>query len=113
MLKASGLPPAVPGVDPTGAPTRYTLHQNVPNPLNPSTVIRYDVPSDGGKVTLEIFDVSGRLVRRLVDGQETPGRKSVAWDGRDERGKSVASAVYYYRLQAPGYEKILKMMVVK
>ena len=106
-------PEAVTGIDPTGAPTRYVLHQNVPNPLNPTTVIRYDVPSDGGKVTLEVFDVSGRLVRRLVDGHEDPGRQSVVWDGRDERGSSVASGVYYYRLVAPGYEKTLKMMVVK
>jgi hypothetical protein len=106
-------PETVTGVDPTGAPTRYALHQNVPNPLNPTTVIRYDVPSGGGSVTLDIFDVSGRRVRRLVDGHEAPGRRSVVWDGKDERGGSVASGVYYCRLVAPGYEKTLKMMVAK
>jgi hypothetical protein len=106
-------PEAVTGIDPTTAPTRYALHQSVPNPLNPTTVIRYDVPSGGGKMTLDIFDVSGRRVRRLVDGHEAPGRQSVVWDGKDERGARVGSGVYYYRLVAPGYKKTLKMMVAK
>jgi len=106
-------PETVTGVDPTGAPTRYALHQNVPNPLNPTTVIRYDVPSGGGSVTLDIFDVSGRRVRRLLNGHEAPGRRVVVWDGKDARGARVASGVYYYRLVAPGYEKTLKMMVLK
>jgi hypothetical protein len=106
-------PETVTGIDEPGLPQRYALYQNAPNPLNPTTEIRYDVPSGGGKVTLEIFAVSGRLVRRLLDGQETPGRKSVVWDGRNEHGESVGSGVYYYRLEAPGYEKTLKMTVLK
>ena len=106
-------PEAVTGLDEPGAPGRYALYQNAPNPLNPTTVIRYDVPSGGGSVTLEIFDVSGRLVRRLLDGQEASGRKSVVWDGKDERGARVGSGVYYCRLVAPGYKKTLKMIVVK
>jgi hypothetical protein len=106
-------PGTVTGADELPVPGRYALYQNVPNPLGPTTVIRYDVPAGDGKVTLEIFDVSGRLVRRLLDGHEAPGRKAVAWDGRNEHGERVGSGVYYYRLEAPGYERTLRLMVVK
>jgi hypothetical protein len=101
----TGVPESVPG--------GYVLYQNVPNPLNPTTTIRYDVPSVGGRVTLDIFDVSGRRVRRLLDRDEAAGQRSAVWDGRDDGGAQVASGVYYYRLTAPGYEKTLKMTVLK
>ncbi len=56
------------GVGEPVIPQAFALYQNVPNPFNPETTIRYDVPAGGGKVTLRVFDVSGRLVRTLVDG---------------------------------------------
>ncbi len=64
-------------------------------------------------MTLRIYDVSGTLVRTLLDGPQTAGQKSVTWNGKDSRGRSVASGVYFYRLQAPGYEKTLKMILVQ
>ena len=91
----------------------YRLYQNVPNPFNPTTVIRYDVPAGDGKVTLRIYDVSGRLVRTLVNDVQTTGRKSVIWDARDNRGQSVASGVYFYRMTAPGFEKTRKMVLLQ
>jgi hypothetical protein len=94
-------------------PKTFGLYPNVPNPFNPTTVIRYDVPPSGGAVTLRIYDVSGKLVRTLVDGPQTAGQKTAAWNGRDNRGHSVASGVYFYQLQAPGYEKTLKMVLVQ
>ena len=59
-------------------------------------------------MTLRIYDVSGRLIRTLVDEPQTAGEKTVTWNGRDTQGRSVASGVYFYRLQAPGYEKTLR-----
>jgi flagellar hook assembly protein FlgD len=85
----------------------------MPNPFNPSTTIRYDVPAGGGVVSLRIYDVSGRLVRKLVDGRQTAGQKQVIWSGTDDRGRSVTSGVYFYRLEAPGYKKTLKMILIQ
>jgi hypothetical protein len=94
-------------------PQTYELHANTPNPFNPTTVIRYDVPAGGDVVTLRVYDVSGVLIRTLLDGPQEAGQKTVTWHGRDERGRRVASGVYFYRLQAPGYEKTLKMVLVQ
>ncbi|MCU0638774.1 MAG: hypothetical protein MUF59_02750 [Candidatus Krumholzibacteria bacterium] len=94
-------------------PAAFALYPNVPNPFNPCTSIRYDVPSSGGIVTLRIYDVGGRLVRTLVDGPQSTGQKTVVWDGRDERGDAIASGVFFYRLQAPGYSRTMKMVVLR
>jgi hypothetical protein len=94
-------------------PEGFDLHQNVPNPFNPATAIRYDVPAGGGHVSLRVYDVAGRLVCTLVDGDQTPGVKNVLWNGSDSRGTGVASGVYFYRLTAPGYEQTRKMLLMK
>ncbi len=106
-------PETVTDVDGPTAPRAFALYQNVPNPFSPTTSIRYDVPAQGGHVTIRLFDVAGRLVRTLVDGPEMPGRKEVRWDGRDERGASVASGVYYCRLEAAGFETTRKMTLLR
>ena len=90
--------------------TPLALHQNSPNPFNPSTTIRYYLP-ERMRVRLEVFDVSGRLVARLADGEQSPGEKAMQWDGRSMRGERASSGVYYYRLQA-GKEVISRMMVL-
>jgi hypothetical protein len=94
-------------------PTTFALYPNVPNPFNPTTLIRYDVPESGGEVSLTIYDVSGRVVKTLVSGVQSAGEKSVAWNGRDDTGQAVASGVYFYRLVAPAYTKTHKMVLMK
>jgi hypothetical protein len=94
-------------------PTKFGLAQNFPNPFNPTTAIRYDVPAGGGNVTLKVYDVGGRLVRTLVDGFEAAGRKTVAWHGQNDRGEMVATGVYFYRMTAPGFERTRKMVLLK
>jgi hypothetical protein len=96
-----------------GIPERFALHQNVPNPFNPTTVIGYEVPEGGGPVTLRIYDVSGRLVRTLVDGIEPPGEKRVVWYGRNDDGGRVATGVYFYRMTAPEFEATRKMILLQ
>jgi hypothetical protein len=103
----------VTGIDGSGIPSRFALHQNVPNPFNPTTVIRYDVPAGGGHVTLRLYDVTGRLIRTLANDYHTPGEGIVTWDGKDEGGNPVASGVYFYRLQAPGFASNRKMLLVR
>ena len=87
-----------------------TLRQNRPNPFNPSTRISFFLPS-AGEVRLEIYDVQGRFVRRLVEGPFGAGDHEVSWDGLDRAGRPVDSGVYFYRLQY-GKEQISRKMVL-
>jgi hypothetical protein len=90
----------------------YALYQNYPNPFNPATTIAYDISRDC-HVTLEVFDVLGRRVRTLVSGPQSPGHKTVEWDGRDGAGQPVASGVYVYRIVAGDYTRQRKMLFLK
>lgn len=99
------------GVGEEGAPEALALHQNVPNPFNPATTIRYDVPAPGTRVRLLVYDVRGALVRRLVDEWKKGGVYEESWDGRNGRGVRVASGIYFYRLTS-GSESITKKMVL-
>ena len=87
-----------------------SLDQNFPNPFNPSTAIFYYLPEDS-PVTLAVYDVSGRRVAGLVGKAEKKGRHFVTWNGKDERGGSVASGIYFSRLTV-GKETISKKMVM-
>ena len=95
------------------APDRFALYQNAPNPFNPTTRVQYDVPIGGGEVTLHIFDVSGSLIRTLVNGNPSAGSKTVLWYGRDDHGQPVASGVYFYRLRGRGFTQTRKMVLVR
>jgi len=88
-----------------------TLHQNHPNPFNPSTTIGYYLPVDS-PVTLEVYDSSGRLVARLLNAaKQAKGTHSVTWNGADAQGRGSSSGVYFYRLTS-GKETISKKMVL-
>ncbi|HUV37826.1 MAG TPA: putative Ig domain-containing protein [Patescibacteria group bacterium] len=86
------------------------LHQNFPNPFNPSTSIRYSLPREC-RVHLGIYDVSGGLIARLVDGHQEPGTHTVEWKGTGMDGSPVASGIYFCRLRA-GKEVIIRKMVL-
>ena len=88
-------------------PTEFALHQNFPNPFNPSTIIRYDLPSDE-HVTLIVYDVLGKVVARLVDGKQAAGSYEIPFSGT-----SFASGVYFYRLTAGTFTGVQKMMLMK
>jgi hypothetical protein len=94
-------------------PKTFALHQNVPNPFNPTTSISYDVPVGGGQVTLQIYDVAGRIVRTLVDREETAGEKRLTWYGRNDQGNRVASGVYFYRMTSLGFDMTRKMILLQ
>jgi hypothetical protein len=92
-------------------PTAYSLEQNYPNPFNPSTVIRYAIPQDG-LVTLKVYDITGREVTTLVNEQKSAGTYEARFDAR-ENGKSLASGVYFYRVQAGAFSEVRKMVLLK
>jgi hypothetical protein len=77
----------------------YSLGQNFPNPFNPVTTIHYSL-AEGGRVSITVFDVDGRQVRVLVDAEREAGPHSITWDGRNDRGQSLASGVYFVRYRA-------------
>lgn len=93
-------------------PTDYALDQNLPNPFNPSTTIKYQLPASG-EVSLVIYNLLGQQVRTLVKDNLEAGFHSVLWDGKDELGKQVASGVYIYRLQSGDFSTAKRMMLLK
>ena len=97
----------------TYAQAGAVLYQNFPNPFNPSTTIRYDVPAGSGAVTLKVFDVAGRLVKTLVNGKPAAGPERIDWDGTNAKGHGVSTGVYFYRLEASGFSQTRKMLLVK
>ncbi|MFQ5599373.1 MAG: FlgD immunoglobulin-like domain containing protein [Candidatus Krumholzibacteriia bacterium] len=96
----------------TVLPARVVLHPNIPNPYNPSTTLRFDLPARGF-VDLSIYDVSGRLVRTLVRTTLDPGSHEVVWDGRGNGGEPSASGVYLYRLVTAGDAHARKMVLLR
>lgn len=105
---------AVAGADESVAPLPTPqLHQNHPNPFNPSTTIAFDLLRDS-RVNLRIYDVAGRLVRTLMAGETVrAGRRDVVWHGQDDARTPVATGVYYYRLDADGHTTTRSMVLVR
>jgi flagellar hook assembly protein FlgD len=101
------------GVGDRPVPAAFALAANVPNPFNPTTTIRYDIPAGGADVNITIYDVAGRMVRELVDRHRAPGTWSVQWNGDDARGQRVASGVYFYRMRAGSFSDTRKMVLLK
>ncbi len=93
-------------------PRTVTFTGAVPNPFNPATSIRFSLPRETN-VSLRVYDVAGRLVRRLVDGPLPAGAHSFRWNGRTDEGRNAASGVYFARLQADGLDEIRGMTLVR
>jgi hypothetical protein len=101
------------GVAQTGSlPRVFALGNNFPNPFNPSTTISFSVP-ESRNIRLSVYSLAGRLVRVLIDGEKPAGVHEVVWDGCDERGRSVASGVYFCRLEAGTFSAMEKMVLMK
>ena len=88
------------------------LGQNYPNPFNPSTEIRFSLRNKS-RVTIRVYDVSGRLVNTLVDGVLDAGPQKVNWNGINSHGASAASGVYFYRMGTSGYGESRKMILLR
>lgn len=93
-------------------PRHYVLHQNVPNPFNPKTTIRYRVPT-ASDVKLSIYDPAGQLIQTLVNDLHEGGTYTVQWNGENEQGVSMPSGVYLYRLEAKNFSETRKMILLR
>jgi hypothetical protein len=93
-------------------PESYALLPNYPNPFNPETEIRFQLPQ-AGFVVIKIFNILGEEIRTLADAQYDAGYHRVRWDGKDKNGKSVASGVYLYQLRAGRFSQVKKMGLIR
>ncbi len=93
-------------------PTEFTLNQNYPNPFNPTTTIEFSVPADS-RITLKVYDITGREVTTLVDANYTTGYYQVTWDGTDAAHNQVAAGLYIYALQGENVSMTRKMVLMK
>ena len=93
-------------------PIVYFIFQNYPNPFNPTTKISYQL-KEPGKVVLNIYNVRGQLVKKLVYDEHVSGKHSVVWDGKNENGKAASSGIYLYRMQSKSFSETRKMIFLK
>ena len=91
----------------TGIPRTFRLEQNFPNPFNPGTTIRYDIPIRS-IVSLTVYNILGQKVTTLVQGIQEAGYHDARFDGSE-----LASGVYFYRLQAGSFVKVMKCLLVR
>jgi hypothetical protein len=93
-------------------PRAFALESGVPNPFSRETRVTCAVPCLA-RVHLAVYDVTGREVRTLVDGEMQPGIHGVPWDGRDQRGRAVAGGIYYLKMTAPGFERTTGVAILR
>ena len=92
-------------------PKYFAVYQNYPNPFNPSTTIAFYLPF-ASKVTVDIFDVTGRRVARLLHEEKQAGHYQIEWQGIDDNGRVVTSGVYFYKITAGGSMTSVRKMVL-
>ncbi|NOX17797.1 MAG: T9SS type A sorting domain-containing protein [Chlorobi bacterium] len=90
----------------------FKLNQNYPNPFNPSTTIKYSI-NEPGNVSINIYDISGSLVKELYSGYKNPGDYQVAWNGQNSKGGKIASGTYFYQIDYNGKKLTKKMLLLK
>ena len=93
-------------------PKEFSLFQNFPNPFNPETTIKYQLP-EAANVILEIYNITGQKIATLVNQQQSPGLRSAVWDGRDQFGAIMSSGIYIYRIQANDFTEARKMVLLR
>jgi hypothetical protein len=93
-------------------PSDFSLQQNFPNPFNPSTEIRFDLPEEG-QVELSVFNMQGQKVRTLESGIMTPGYHAVIWNGTNNNGSRVSTGMYFYSIQTNKFQAVRKMLFLK
>ncbi len=97
---------------PENLPQEFSLSQNYPNPFNPTTVIKYALPTKQ-HVVLRIYNLLGQVVTTLVDDHQRAGYYQVRWNGKNSRGKNIASGVYFYRIKAGSFVRTRKLLLLK
>jgi len=93
-------------------PVDFALQQNFPNPFNPSTEIRFDLP-EADYVNLSVYNMMGQKIKTLTSGNMTPGYHSIIWNGTNDAGSKVATGMYFYSINTSQFQSIKKMLFLK
>ena len=93
-------------------PTAFSLYNNYPNPFNPMTTIRYNLPDDA-LVNITIYDMMGRVVKTLINDQQTTGYRSLQWNATNDNGAPVSAGLYLYTIEAGQFRQTNKMVLLK
>ena len=93
-------------------PDRLMIQTAYPNPFNPVTSLRYDLPQNE-MINITIYDMMGRIVKTLVNGSQTAGFKSVQWNATNDRNEPVSAGLYLYTIQAGEFRQTKKMVLLK
>jgi len=93
-------------------PTDYFLKQNFPNPFNPITTLKYELPEDS-YVRITIYDMLGNVVNNLVETNQLSGYKSIKWNATNNQGQPLSAGVYLYKIQAGDFVDTKKMILLK
>jgi len=93
-------------------PKDFELYQSYPNPFNNETIIKYDLLKSC-RVTLTIYNILGQKVKTLVKERQVAGSKTVSWDGKDEKGRDLATGIYFYQLKAGEVTQTKRMVLLK
>ncbi|MFL2997911.1 MAG: T9SS type A sorting domain-containing protein [Candidatus Neomarinimicrobiota bacterium] len=95
-----------------GLPIGFAIYPNFPNPFNPITQIRYDLPKDN-LVNITLYDIQGRKIRTLINIYQVAGYHSIHWDSKNDLGGGVAAGMYIYSIQADKFRATKKMVLLK
>ena len=93
-------------------PHAFNLYNYYPNPFNPITTLRYDIP-ENSHVTITIYDMLGRQVKTLINQTQNPGYKSIIWDATNDYGKTMGAGVYLYQIHTGKFTQTKKMILLK
>jgi len=93
-------------------PKKFNLYPAYPNPFNPVTTLRYDLPEDA-LINVTIYDMMGRRIKILVNGPQSAGYRSVIWDATNDYGKPVSAGIYLYKIQVGEFTQTKKMVLLK
>ena len=93
-------------------PHAFNVYSNYPNPFNPVTTLRYDLPEDA-LVNITIYDIMGRIVRTLINSQQNAGFKSIQWNATNDAGSPLSAGLYLYKIQADYLVQTRKMVLLK
>ena len=116
--RAGSLPVEIPpqlivGVDDeTGVPSDFAVCQNYPNPFNPATTVKYSLPQQA-RVKIQVYDITGALVKVLFDGEQPQGNHTISWDGTGQGNSAVSTGIYFLSVRAGSDSKIIKMTLLK
>ena len=93
-------------------PITYELYNPYPNPFNPVTTLRYDLP-EYAQVSITIYNMMGRVVKTLINNQQTAGYRSTQWNATNDAGSPVSAGIYLYMIQAGDFRQTKKMVLLK